>query len=349
MESHADVQPTSAAVAAVPHTPVNYTPVSAFDRQFVLSPLEDGVEITPRASEPLPRRVSPAGCFIVDSPQGTYPQLTMYMGAVFFPALETRTVSYRPPNHAADRTLREIYLLESAAADADPQALSELAARWFACQTDDERSWAMRAPRGADLERRAADLRKIDRGPRGWFNVLEMHVLDALVRDVARDGLHVVEIGSFQGRSASVVATALTQCAADSLVICIDPLTGEAQAEIAAAHLSAVGERRRLVQINRRSQDVHTLLAAGTACLAFIDGSHARADVAADFELCDRLLVPGGIMVFHDVYALNHLGLLRQDPPFTGPTEVVEEVVMRCDRYTPLLHVHLTMAFRKRA
>jgi predicted O-methyltransferase YrrM len=350
MESPSGVEPTSAAVAPALHTPVNYTPVSNFDAQFALAPLEDGVEITPRAAEPLPRRVSPLGCFTVDRPQGTYPQLTMHMGAVFFRALETATVAYRPPNHAADRTLDEVYLLESGGVDADPQVLSEVATRWLASQTHDEHSWARRAPQGADLERRTAELQSIHFGPGGWFNVLEMHALDSLVGEAARDGLHVVEIGSFQGRSTSVIATALTRCAADSLVISIDPYTcGEAQAEITAAHLTAVGERRRLVQIQRRSQDVPTLLAGGTACLAFIDGSHAREDVAADFELCDRLLVPGGIMVFHDVFALDHLGPLRKDPPFTGPAEVIEEVVIPSDRYTPLLHVHLTMAFRKRA
>jgi predicted O-methyltransferase YrrM len=116
-----------------------------------------------------------------------------------------------------------------------------------------------------------------------------------------RGGLRVLEIGSFEGRSAIFWLEYLP----DSRVTCVDKFFGTTRhnQDIEARfdrNLALYGERVR--KISRRSAEVLPLLRSDGEVfdLIYIDGSHWRDDVMVDCLLSWRLLAPGGVMIFDD-------------------------------------------------
>jgi predicted O-methyltransferase YrrM len=121
---------------------------------------------------------------------------------------------------------------------------------------------------------------------------------------------HIVEIGSFEGRSTLWFLEHLLQHP-DSRITCIDTFAGGAEhtaAQTESLHerfLANLGESGQTQKVEVLRTDSFTgltrLLAAGArAELVYVDGSHEAPDVLADLVLSFRLLHPGGAILCDD-------------------------------------------------
>ena len=124
-------------------------------------------------------------------------------------------------------------------------------------------------------------------------------------------GGRVVEIGSFRGRSASVLATAAER------VVCIDPHLGSDRGpqEIAAdpalgasdfdafhANLATSGVADRVEHVRELSQAALSSV-DGAADVLFVDGAHRYGPARDDLRRWGAKVPPGGRMLVHDSFS----------------------------------------------
>jgi len=149
----------------------------------------------------------------------------------------------------------------------------------------------------------------------GWMTdaqAARLHARAALVPS----GATIVEIGSFRGRSAIVLA--LGSDAAVRLV-CIDPHAGsdrgpqeyapdadlgEADTATFHANLAAAGVDDRVEHV-RAFSDAPEAFAAidGPVALLYVDGAHRYAPALADLRDWGAKVAPGGRMLVHDSFS----------------------------------------------
>jgi predicted O-methyltransferase YrrM len=163
-----------------------------------------------------------------------------------------------------------------------------------------------------------------------------MHSADdaAVLRAVAAGRRHVVEIGVYEGSSAVLLCEVL---GADAELHLIDPFGHHGWA-LPAGWGATEGASRRVVERARRRRDGprvvwHVDYSASVAerwtdpvDLVFVDGDHSEDGVRADWEGWQRLVRPGGAVVFHDARLSQDGG--RGLP---GPTAVVDELFRGSD------------------
>lgn len=119
----------------------------------------------------------------------------------------------------------------------------------------------------------------------------------------------IVEIGSFEGRSATFFLRYLPH----STIVCVDPFeeTSEHFMGPWTTHLSQLEKRfdhnvaqfgKRVEKIKSRSAPaLNRLVGEGRRFdLAYVDGSHRRDDVMADSLAVWQMLRPGGILIWDD-------------------------------------------------
>jgi SAM-dependent methyltransferase len=133
----------------------------------------------------------------------------------------------------------------------------------------------------------------------GWLTDAESTALAQLAT-----GKIVLEIGSYKGRSTVAMATVARQ------VHAVDWHNGDAGTKAAAGdgcslpafveNIARAGVREKVVAHVGRFEDVLPLLADSSFDLAFIDGAHDDDSVRHDLRQARRLLVPGGVLAFHD-------------------------------------------------
>jgi predicted O-methyltransferase YrrM len=177
----------------------------------------------------------------------------------------------------------------------------------------------------ADLQRRVAAMRS----PWAvWFEGKEFTTdwtsahfgsWSQVLAPFQRDGLRLLEIGSFEGRSAIF----WLEYFPGSHVTCVDKFFGTTRhnQDIEARfdrNVAAYGERVR--KINRCSAEVLPSLRIEDELfdLIYIDGSHRRDDVMADCLLSWPLLRPGGVMIFDDYLHELH------KPPAERPKDAID-------------------------
>jgi predicted O-methyltransferase YrrM len=131
-----------------------------------------------------------------------------------------------------------------------------------------------------------------------------------LLKDLRQKTVRILEIGSWEGRSALFFLNFLPQ----SRIVCIDPFEGNAEhhanpyfADLARKSEAAFDRnlaamKSRVEKIKGSSTDILPDLAIGHRRfdLAYIDGSHRAVDVYRDAVLTWPLMVAGGIVVFDD-------------------------------------------------
>jgi predicted O-methyltransferase YrrM len=138
----------------------------------------------------------------------------------------------------------------------------------------------------------------------GWLTMREAQLLARCVAAAApMQGHAVVEVGSYKGRSTLVLALAVKELCVPLRVVAVDPHrdyhAGDGQDTYdSLVHTLAQHGVDSIVEIVRgRLEDVR--LDAPVA-VAFIDALHDRASVEADHAQLAPLIVPGGIVAFHD-------------------------------------------------
>lgn len=151
----------------------------------------------------------------------------------------------------------------------------------------------------------------------GWLEPEEALLLHALA--ARQHGLgRCVELGSYQGRSALALASALP---AGSRLLCVDTFAGSAEHQPGGAwfdpatltpggavgtlapfrrHVEAAGLRDRVETWVMRTAEAAARF-RGAVSLLFVDADHAYDAVRADVAAWRPHLVPGAMVVLHDV------------------------------------------------
>jgi predicted O-methyltransferase YrrM len=158
----------------------------------------------------------------------------------------------------------------------------------------------------------SATLHAVD-GVDGWMSPDQAERLYAAAL-TAVPGTAIVEIGSFRGRSAIVLASA----AADGVeVVAIDPHAGNDRgpqeisgfAEAAATdhdvflhNLHTAGVADRVRHVRAFSDAAHGAVSAPISVL-YIDGAHRFAPARTDIRQWGRRVQPGGLLLIHDSFS----------------------------------------------
>lgn len=180
----------------------------------------------------------------------------------------------------------------------------------------------------------------------GWFTAKAGAALytSALMAPVGGD---FVEIGSFKGRSTSVLGYAIQATQRANKIYAVDPHNGSEEHQEGGSfadrmpvegttyhefirNMQRCGHADRVVPMRMTSIDAAAAWSkhAKPISLLFIDGDHSVNGCEADFLAWDRFLVPRGILLLHDV-----------GPDFPGPKHVVDSHIHKSDRYQSLFQV----------
>lgn len=323
---------------------VTYIADPKLDSEFCVSAIDETLAIEPRRSAAHRRTLRPLALFRVELGRHVFTELNISMGRIEIPPRSTAIARYRPYSPDPRRTLLAAFIGEEPSTGEDAAYLTGVCDWVYRRLASDSPEW-MPSLDAQSLRVRAGRFAELHAHAHGWFHITEMHLLDLIARRSAQRAGCVIEIGTYQGRSTSVIAAALGDCGSDALVIGIDPnVLCDQQAEAARINVASVGQLRRFVQIQRTAAQAAQILAIGSARMAFIDGSHEYDDVVTDFTICDRLVAAGGFIVFHDIYPAAHLGY---QPAVSGPTRALQEIVYPTNRYRPIAASHLTLALQK--
>lgn len=155
----------------------------------------------------------------------------------------------------------------------------------------------------------AAQLKGVD----GWLTLAQAEVLYDAARALA-PGQRVVEIGSFRGRSTTVLGLA---AGPGVEIVAIDPHAGNDRGpnelegfavaaaedhEVFRANLARAGLLERVRHVRALSQDALPAVDGGADVL-FIDGAHRYRPALADIRAWGERVPEGGVMLIHDAFS----------------------------------------------
>lgn len=150
-------------------------------------------------------------------------------------------------------------------------------------------------------------------GLEGWLTEAQGRALWDAASAVA-PGSTLVEIGSFRGRSAIVLASAMPS---GCELVCVDPYlgsdrgpqeldadAGRGEADLAAfsANVLAAGVSERLRPVRARSAEALDAV-PGPVALLWVDGAHRFGPARDDLRRWGAKVVPGGTMLVHDGFS----------------------------------------------
>ena len=163
----------------------------------------------------------------------------------------------------------------------------------------------------------------------------------ALAPLVGRPGVRLLEIGSFEGRSAAwFLEHVLTD--ASSELVCVD-LFSRPGLEARFDHNIGLADRHGQVRKRKGpSADVLATLEPASFDAVYVDGGHDAPTVLLDALLAWRLLKPGGVLIFDD-YLWE-----PQRPPSGRPQLAIDLFREAMGDGLEVLHMGYQMIVRKR-
>ena len=160
-----------------------------------------------------------------------------------------------------------------------------------------------------DVEKEFAKYAQLD----GWLNDVEGRTLFSIAMRGQQSG-HIVEIGSWKGKSSSYLALAAKL--RGEKVVCIEHFFGDGKGREELLSTSPGKNSFSEFAYNLKNNDLYdnTIILAVDSTRAaeiwnksikmiFIDGEHSFKAVNNDFRLFERFVLVGGFVCFHDVDA----------------------------------------------
>jgi predicted O-methyltransferase YrrM len=143
-----------------------------------------------------------------------------------------------------------------------------------------------------------------------------------------REDARMLEIGSFEGRSALwFLENALTHPSA--ALVCVDKFAKDYSA-VFDRNLKSSGWARKVTKLCGKSQNILPTLPKASFDAIYIDGDHRAAAVWRDAQESWRLVKPNGIIIFDDYrWALHR-------PPAEPPKQAIDRFLTE---YGPRLQV----------
>lgn len=176
----------------------------------------------------------------------------------------------------------------------------------------------------------------------GWLTDAQAEVLSHRARELTPPD-QIVEIGSYRGRSAVVLATAAP---AGVQVVAIDPhagndrgpqqihgsaAEGQRDHEAFVRNLEVAGVRDQVRHLRRTSQEALSEV-EGPAGVVYVDGAHRYGPARADIERWGGRVRPGGTLLIHDAFssigvtlAIVRLLLFGREYAYAGRTGSLAE------------------------
>ncbi len=108
----------------------------------------------------------------------------------------------------------------------------------------------------------------------------------------------ILEIGTFHGKSAVLMALALQKAGTDTLIYTLE--VDRASIKAAQTQAAAHGVADRIVFVRGTSDAFARAYPRFRPALTFVDGDHRRAAVEADLAILSRIVPARGVLLFHD-------------------------------------------------
>jgi predicted O-methyltransferase YrrM len=165
----------------------------------------------------------------------------------------------------------------------------------------------------ADAQRRAVE--SVEPLP-GWLLDDDARKLYELAHDAEAPGL---EIGTYRGKSAILMATALRDAGRPGPIVSLD--VDRDGLDAAHAEASARGLADRIAFVHGTAEALFRSRPDLVPAFVFLDGDHSRRGVARDLRALEPRVPRGGILLFHDFHDERNA-----DPaePDYGVTEAIE-------------------------
>lgn len=172
----------------------------------------------------------------------------------------------------------------------------------------------------------------------GWLSKEQAELIYDLVKSVPKDG-SIVEIGSWAGKSMTVIVTATLEVKNNAEIYSIDPyLTSKDESnnmyEKFVSNMKQIGYWDKIIQIKEKSHEFGINWKKPISFI-FIDGFHRYDVVKQDFELYFKHLLQNGICILHDVVS------------WYGPTKLSIELLENRDDIEVIDLVGSALALRK--
>ncbi len=312
-------------------------PLGAHAQYFDFNLGEDAVHIRPRSALLQRCTIHPMALF---QHRRGYPEVNTVMDRLHFSRETTTPVAYRPFTLDDGRILKELFFpVEVSPYDDDWMPSDQ---RW--------RNWetvTKHLLNRAKIEWPGLSDRRIDQLLRfqRWSEPIVPCVLHALVQAYHACGEFVIEVGSFRGRSTSLLAMALDDVGSDAPMISVDPHVNQpCNLDHVRVSLAQIGREQRLIQMPYASQRAARWIRSASASFIYINGAHIYESITKDIEYFSRLLTPGGCIAFHHYGWGNHDG---QPESYPDVRRAVDEMMFDHDMFRPLLLSHSLMVFVK--
>jgi predicted O-methyltransferase YrrM len=305
-----------------------------------------GISIQPTGA--LERRTDllPVAVWDVSSPHGPYKELNVMMGRLHFSPGAQAPKVYQPFSHDEFRRLRALYLTAETSAGFIEEKRDLAAVVQHFAGTVLPQPLAGGLPSAPSI---FTDVATPFERTTGQTDFPELAWLYILARCRADRDRSVLEIGSYQGRSACVLAAALRDETPAAHVISVDPHGDVSQhRDIVRLNVETTGEVVRLIQIQDSAENLGTLFAPDAVSMVFVDGDHSYDAVARDIECADRWLRAGGWIVFHDYWPQEHVKY-EVEPRLIETVRAIRDSGILATGYRPLGAVKATIAYQKLA